>query len=63
MKFLLRFDYKEVLLSLISDIDECQLGLHSCHAQAQCINVIGSYNCSCLPGYAGDRKRSCDGEF
>ena len=57
---------KELILPsifLITDIDECQLGLHSCHAQAQCVNVPSSYSCSCLQGYTGDGKSSCNGEF
>ena len=25
------------------DVDECQLGSFSCHAQGQCVNVLGNY--------------------
>ena len=39
-------------------MNEC-LGSFSCHAQAQCVNVPGSYKCVCLPGYAGDGKSNC----
>ena len=42
-----------------TDIDECQLGSYSCHAQAQCVNVPGSYNCRCLSGYWEDGKTNC----
>lgn len=43
-----------------TDIDECQSGSFSCHAQAQCVNNPGSYNCKCLSGYVGDGKNICD---
>ncbi len=39
-------------------MNEC-LGPHSCHAQAQCVNVPGSYKCRCLTGYTGDGKSNC----
>ena len=42
-------------------MDECQAGSHSCHAQAQCVNVNGSYNCTCLSGYGGDGQQVCSG--
>ena len=44
-----------------TDVDECQTGSYSCHAQAQCVNVHGSYACACLPGYAGDGQQTCSG--
>ena len=44
-----------------TDVDECQSGLFSCHAQAQCVNTQGSYECRCLPGYAGDGILACAG--
>ena len=37
-----------------TDIDECVLGLNSCHEFANCINNPGSYRCSCDNGYEGD---------
>ena len=38
-----------------SDIDECELdSLNDCDENANCIDTIGSYNCSCSPGYEGD---------
>ena len=39
------------------DVDECHKG--PCHAQAQCVNVPGSYICRCFPGYTGDGKSNC----
>lgn len=37
------------------DIDECQNGHDDCDRQfGICENTIGSYNCSCKPGFTGD---------
>ena len=36
------------------DVDECADGNDSCHSNASCSNVIGSYNCDCFPGFSGD---------
>lgn len=38
----------------VTDVDECQTGSFSCHAQAECVNTDGSYDCSCLSGYNGN---------
>ena len=46
-----------------TDVDECQSGSHSCHAQAQCVNIQGSYECRCLSGYLGDGRATCAGNF
>lgn len=40
---------------LILDIDEC---LNSPCMQGQCNNLVGSFNCSCNPGWKG---RFCNG--
>ena len=45
------------------DVDECQTGSYSCHEFAQCVNLIGSYDCICQPGYTGDDEQSCAGRF
>ncbi|KAM7358330.1 uncharacterized protein ACRADG_003345 isoform 2-T3 [Cochliomyia hominivorax] len=34
------------------DIDECTLGLHTCHGDMICENLNGSFTCLCPPGYA-----------
>ncbi|KAM3932804.1 uncharacterized protein RB166_005854 [Leptodactylus fuscus] len=35
----------------VEDVDECQIGAQTCHNNAHCVNVIGSYSCSCMDGY------------
>ena len=44
------------------DVDECAENLHGC--TQTCINSLGSYNCSCDPGYwlASDGEM-CNGEY
>ena len=45
----------QTLFSFCSDINECELSsLNDCDENADCIDAIGSYNCSCNPGYEGD---------
>ena len=36
-----------------SDVDEC-LNPSSCDTNANCANTIGSWTCSCKPGFFGD---------
>ena len=43
-----------------SDRDECLLGQHDCHKNADCINQPGGYVCSCKPGYGGSGKVCAD---
>ncbi|CAH3157119.1 unnamed protein product [Pocillopora meandrina] len=45
------------------NVDECRMGTYYCHEFAQCVNVIGSYDCVCQPGYTGDGEQSCTGRF
>lgn len=42
------------------DIDECENGENSCHANALCSNTAGSYVCRCIRGFEGD-GRTCVG--
>jgi len=50
---------------IVDDIDECAYAgpladfQHQCltDGTARCHNTVGSYNCSCLPGYQGDGFR------
>ena len=44
-----------------ADIDECRSdALNNCHKYAQCINIEGTFACSCYLGYIGD-GRECTG--
>lgn len=47
---------------MISDIDECDKGTHSCSFNAVCNNTMGSYNCTCKPGYEEDGD-NCTGNY
>ncbi|XP_015774424.1 PREDICTED: fibrillin-2-like [Acropora digitifera] len=42
------------------DIDECTASHSVCHVNAQCTNTIGSYRCTCNPGYTGNGNRCTD---
>lgn len=42
------------------DVDECGLGIHDCHANAECTNTHGSFYCKCQKGFVGDGKQRCD---
>ncbi|XP_073250321.1 uncharacterized protein [Porites lutea] len=43
------------------DINECEAGKHNCHANANCKNTKGSFECICKPGYSGDGVNCTDG--
>lgn len=51
-----------LLLYFFSDVDECTTAAHKCHANADCVNTQGLYNCTCKPGYTGD-GHNCTGEI
>ena len=36
------------------DIDECDVDTDNCDMNAVCDNTIGSFGCTCNPGYSGD---------
>ena len=46
----------------IIDVNECTASSSMCHENAFCNNTLGSYNCSCKPGYYGDGK-TCKGKI
>ena len=48
---------------IFTDVDECELEIHNC--TQQCNNTIGSYICSCQPGYklSAKDKRTCNSKF
>ena len=41
------------------DVNECELGIHDCDFNADCINVHGSFECQCHPGFT-QNGRFCD---
>eukprot|EP00736_Rhodelphis_marinus_P003694 Rmarinus@m.18323 len=36
------------------DVNECNLGVDTCHSLATCYNSLGSFECGCLAGYYGN---------
>ena len=54
------FDYF-VFRILSSEIDECALTIDNCHPEATCVNIPGSFKCSCRDGFIGDGV-NCEGE-
>ena len=51
---------KQTHCSLISDINECKQRTDDCHADATCLNTIGSYTCTCHVGYHGNGTSCTD---
>nr|XP_039274602.1 fibrillin-2-like isoform X1 [Styela clava] len=51
------FRYNEAML-MCEDIDECAADENICRINAQCVNLQGSYRCSCKDGYT-DRNGEC----
>lgn len=50
------FVYKVFFRALfpLADIDECFRKDQDCHKEAECVNTVGSFNCSCKLGFEGD---------
>lgn len=40
--------------NISTDIEECQTEIDNCHADANCTNTKGSFDCKCFTGYSGD---------
>ena len=50
-------------VSLFSDINECaDSTLNTCHQNAHCLNIPGSYQCACKVGYTGNGIQ-CIGKY
>ena len=47
---------------IIVDNNECELGTHNCHLDANCANNKGSFRCTCKIGYTGNGV-NCSGEM
>lgn len=42
------------------DVNECVIGVHTCHSRANCYNIPASYACICHPGFEGDGESCVD---
>ena len=50
-----------IAIFVFADIDECvDPGDNNCSSNANCTDTIGSYDCTCNVGYAGDGF-TCEG--
>ena len=49
-------------LIVVSDMDECTNGTHTCDINAVCNNTRGSYYCTCKDGFYGDGI-NCAGNY
>ena len=45
------------------DIDECEIGNHTCLGNSTCVNAAGSFRCFCNKGFAGDGSKACYGMY
>ncbi|XP_061481297.1 fibrillin-2 [Rhineura floridana] len=43
-----------------TDVDECEIGAHNCDLHALCVNVPGSFRCSCKEGWVGNGIKCID---
>jgi hypothetical protein len=44
------------------DIDECSQSVNNCHQNSNCINIDGSFLCTCGSGYSGNGT-VCQGKY
>ena len=51
--------HKEIS-TIISDVNECNVGSHECSPNATCTNEMGNYTCDCKNGFNGNGF-SCQG--
>ena len=49
-------------LILFIDVNECVEGTDDCHVNAYCTDTVGSFQCTCSPGYSGDGVITCSGK-
>ncbi|XP_074237990.1 fibrillin-2 isoform X4 [Saimiri boliviensis] len=43
-----------------TDVDECEIGAHNCDMHASCLNIPGSFKCSCREGWIGNGIKCID---
>jgi len=55
--------FYDFVIIFFQDVDECDEGRDNCHDRAVCSNNIGSFSCSCAPGFSGDGIFACKGDF
>ena len=47
-----------------TDIDECRSSdLNTCDINARCDNTMGSFVCTCNPGFTSDDMNGCIGQY
>ena len=44
-------------------MNECIEGTDNCHTNADCTDTVGSFQCTCSPGYSGDGIENCTGQI
>lgn len=55
-----KFDFRFILIICFLDENECKY--RPCDVFAHCTNTLGSFSCTCFPGYAGDGLH-CEGKM
>lgn len=43
-----------IVYFVLADVDECEIGAHNCDMHASCVNVPGSFKCTCREGWFGN---------
>lgn len=46
---------------IVIDVNECEGDTHPCDENADCVNTVGSFNCTCQSSYFGDGFNYCSG--
>lgn len=58
---LIVYNTNNILLIKTLDVDECALAsTNDCSTNADCSNTVGSFNCTCKSGFAGNGN-TCEG--
>ena len=50
------YHYRHRILITVftADVNECDEGIHNCHENANCSDVVGGFNCICSSGFTGN---------